>query len=197
MLTCVVYLRIVKKDIPFIIDVRTMATEIDLDRAQTILDYQFRNPDYLIEALQAAGSGLQVTGGRPLAEVNKMLAQFGDAVIKVVLLQIWVLTQLSRGMLHAMRSRSENSRWKGFANELVSRVGSKDSLAAVARTSGLDMCIALNPSQRGRVAAPAVLPATATAVLAAIWLDSLHSVEVTRSVMAVLRLALGASAVSC
>ncbi|KAI9807672.1 MAG: hypothetical protein M1825_005613 [Sarcosagium campestre] len=120
-----------------------------LTQASSIIGYHFQDPGQLAEALESAG----VHPGRP--DGNKRLAQLGDALLKTILLDYWY------GSGHQMVA----------GNDLVQRVGSNGSLTEAGRVSELDRCIYLNPSQRGG-AAPNVIKATVTAVIAAVWIDS-------------------------
>ena len=72
---------------------------------------------------------------------------------------------------------------QGIGNRLVSRTSSHDFLVNIARNSGLDMCIRKNPSQQEDPVSPGVLLNTTLAILGAIWVDSNHSLDVTRAVM--------------
>lgn len=73
-----------------------------LAAVQTLIAYDFRNSDYLWEALQAAGSGVTVAGNRTFPDGNKNMALFGDCVMKLVILDGWLPTQTSRSTYHTV-----------------------------------------------------------------------------------------------
>lgn len=52
-----------------------------LERAQVLLNHQFKTTDYLWEALQCAGSGVLFSGARFIPDGNKRLAIIGDKLI--------------------------------------------------------------------------------------------------------------------
>ncbi|KAK3080992.1 hypothetical protein LTS18_011228 [Coniosporium uncinatum] len=61
---------------------------------EAMLAYQFKNPDLLWEALQAAGSCVTNIGGRRLFnDGNKRLALVGDAAMRATLLDTWYQTE--------------------------------------------------------------------------------------------------------
>ena len=64
---------------------------------EEIINYTFINHSFIWEALQAAGSPVQVIGNRRLVEGNKRLAILGDSVLLLALAETWLETNESRG----------------------------------------------------------------------------------------------------
>jgi hypothetical protein len=58
----------------------------DIERT---LNYSFRDPNLLFEALQAAGNRISKVGVRNVPDGNKRLAMLGDAVLTVAILSDW------------------------------------------------------------------------------------------------------------
>ncbi|KAE9566785.1 hypothetical protein CGMCC3_g17057 [Colletotrichum fructicola] len=63
--------------------------------AEEILGYDFKDPRWLWEALQAAGSPVTRVGTRSLREGNKQLAGLGDRIISVVIVMTSVDDNIS------------------------------------------------------------------------------------------------------
>ncbi|KAI8235137.1 Ribonuclease 3 [Colletotrichum sp. SAR 10_86] len=63
--------------------------------AEEILGYNFKDPRWLWEALQAAGSPVTRVGTRSLREGNKQLAGLGDRIISVVIVMTSVDDNIS------------------------------------------------------------------------------------------------------
>ena len=74
-----------------------MAYPADVEVAQEIIGRQFNDERLLEAALQAAGSGLPITGAHDLRDGNKRLALLGDSILKTALLSDWYSSRASRG----------------------------------------------------------------------------------------------------
>ncbi|KAF4875267.1 Ribonuclease 3 [Colletotrichum siamense] len=103
--------------------------------AEEILGYNFKDPRWLWEALQAAGSPVTRVGTRSLREGNKQLAGLGDRIISVVIVMMSVDDNISIG--------NTNARVQMCANN--------ERLARLCDAVGLTRCIVRNPSQQGMV----------------------------------------------
>jgi dsRNA-specific ribonuclease len=68
-----------------------MAYNIDVQRAEQIIGYQFRDQDRLSEALEAATRVQEHTTGETIYshDGNRRLAQLGHKVVELVLLDTW------------------------------------------------------------------------------------------------------------
>ena len=67
---------------------------------ERIIDYTFTDPNILWEALQAPGSGVLLTGKRPISsDGHKRLALKGDAWLKLVIIEDWYGRNLPRGTI--------------------------------------------------------------------------------------------------
>ncbi|KAH0428176.1 RNase [Colletotrichum camelliae] len=104
--------------------------------AEEILGYDFKDPRWLWEALQAAGSPVTRVGTRSLREGNKQLAGLGDRIISVVIVTMaaFILTAGTGDTNARLQSNANNER-----------------LARLCDTVGLTRCIVRNPSQQGMV----------------------------------------------
>ncbi|EHL02284.1 RNase III [Glarea lozoyensis ATCC 20868] len=125
-----------------------MNRERSIAGAQAILDYTFRNPELCWEALQAKGAG-----GYP--EGNKRLALCGDAVLRLLIVQLWYPT----------------GRTAEHASNVVATTASNDNLAVIGRQFGLPVLINKNPSQKGEVPGVRQIADAVEALLGAAKLD--------------------------
>lgn len=64
---------------------------------QDAIHYQFDNPRLLLEALRTAGAGYHIANTQNATDGNKRLAQLGDAVLRMLLLDDWYLAGAKRG----------------------------------------------------------------------------------------------------
>ena len=64
---------------------------------QLRVGYDFQNPGPLLEALRAAGSGLNLSQSHATIDGNKRLAQLGSAAMKMVVLGDWYNSGAARG----------------------------------------------------------------------------------------------------
>ncbi|KAF4809534.1 Ribonuclease 3 [Colletotrichum tropicale] len=103
--------------------------------AGEILGYDFKDPRWLWEALQAAGSPVTRVGTRSLREGNKRLAGLGDRIISAVIVMNAVDDNLSIGDTNAQIQMCANN----------------ERLARLCDAVGLTRCIVRNPSQQGMV----------------------------------------------
>ncbi|KAI8284071.1 Ribonuclease 3 [Colletotrichum sp. SAR11_57] len=71
--------------------------------AEEILGYDFKDPRWLWEALQAAGSPVTRVGTRSLREGNKQLAGLGDRIISVVIVMTSVDDNISIGIYYFLK----------------------------------------------------------------------------------------------
>jgi len=149
-----------------------MGHEEDLQRVQTILQYTFRDQSLLIEALQAPGSNVSTVGGRPIPDGNRRLGLLGNTVIQTMLLDEWYPTFTACS----------------FGSRILSKGADKDSLAEVARQTGIGTCINTNPSQYDEPISPAVLKTTVAALVGAVWIDSGRVTHLVQRVMLNMRL---------
>lgn len=68
-----------------------------VNEVQLKLGYNFQNPACLLEALKAAGSGLNFNQSHATIDGNKRLAQLGNATIRTVVLAEWYRSGAPRG----------------------------------------------------------------------------------------------------
>ena len=70
-----------------------------LQYAQEEIEYHFKDPLLLWEALQVVGSGVLRIGDRQIRDGNKNLAVLGDSVMATVLCTDWTVANTSKGEL--------------------------------------------------------------------------------------------------
>ncbi|KAF6818366.1 RNase [Colletotrichum musicola] len=127
-----------------------------LAEASSILGYTFNQPDWLWEALQAAGSGVPTVGSRAVREGNKPLAGLGDRILAMAIVNIAVDQNLTGDL--------------GDTNTRIQVHASNARLASLCDDIGLTGCIERNVSQQGLVS-QSVKSATVEAVLGAAFKD--------------------------
>jgi ribonuclease III len=78
-----------------------MATPMEIKQlVETRLGYNFNDCNLMMEALKAAGSGMNLHQREHAKDGNKRLAQVGDAVIKLAFLDGWYYSETDRGIFH-------------------------------------------------------------------------------------------------
>ncbi|TDZ27824.1 Ribonuclease 3 [Colletotrichum spinosum] len=125
-----------------------------VEDASVILHYRFENPNWLWEALQAAGSPALIIGGRRIREGNKQLAGLGNRVLNLVI----------------VKNAFENSLSIGDTNREIQQHANNDRLAILCDVIGLTRCINRNASQQGGVS-PKTKTATIEAIIGAVYKD--------------------------
>lgn len=137
-------------------------------KLQSRIGYNFRNAQYLWEAVQApgsivrsgevegAGTGRHSVGFQRFPDGNRRLAVLGDTVLKLALVEDWY-----RG--EAVRER---------LSRVVSDVGSNANLDMIGRTNGLDTLINKNPSDKDANVGTITMAGTVEAIIGAVYLDS-------------------------
>ncbi|KAH9887762.1 ribonuclease III domain-containing protein [Xylariomycetidae sp. FL2044] len=125
-----------------------------MEMAKAITGYPAHQSEHLWEALQAAGSGIEVCNDRSIPQGNKALAVMGDKLLAFFII----------------RESYDRESSIGDMSKLVDTVTSNDNLARACDDSGLTKCINGNPSQDGRVF-PRTKSATVEAVIASAYLD--------------------------
>ena len=68
-----------------------------VEDVQSILGYRFTNLELLLEALKAAGSGLNLARDLSSMDGNKRIAQVGDGALKLALAANWYHSEDTRG----------------------------------------------------------------------------------------------------
>jgi dsRNA-specific ribonuclease len=167
-----------------------MAHNIDIERAEEIIGYHFRNRDRLREALQAATRLQEEVTQETIYshDGNRRLAQLGHKVVELVLLGICYETGGDRGKYNGtMQNRVSLTNKSAEANAILGRIARNDFLADIAQQSGLDACTIPSVRQQNQITPPATLKLVLTAVIGGVWLDSEKSVEITTAVLQNLR----------
>ncbi|KAG8530671.1 uncharacterized protein KY384_004026 [Bacidia gigantensis] len=139
---------------------------------EILTTHTFSNRQLAKEALTAPGRPLR-SGG---TDGNKRLAIYGDAILKVALVDTWYPTPLGRGSF----SRTLND------------VAGNNNLDRAGRASGLVELVWKSP---GEIGVPfKVMGDTVEAVLGAVWLDSGMNLDAVKGVMGRLGIGIAATA---
>ncbi|KAF1948111.1 ribonuclease III [Byssothecium circinans] len=133
---------------------------------ETILEYQFSNPNLLNEALLAAGASVSSKDIHGDPQGNKRLALLGDSVLQEAILEPWY--------------SSGESTEKG--SNKVKNLARNSKLSKVAHESGLANYIAKNPCQLGDVPQETAA-STVEAVVGAVYLDCGKDIATVKKVL--------------
>ncbi|CAF9941921.1 hypothetical protein IMSHALPRED_003099 [Imshaugia aleurites] len=137
-------------------------------KLQSRIGYNFKNVQYLWEAVQApgaiirsgevegAGTERHSVGFQRFPDGNRRLAVLGDTVLKLALVDDWYKGTEVRERL----------------SRVVSDVGSNANLNMVGRTNGLDTLINKNPADKDAPVGAVTMAGTIEAILGAVYLDS-------------------------
>ncbi|KAF6800967.1 RNase [Colletotrichum sojae] len=127
-----------------------------MSNASAIIGYQFTNPAWLWEALQAAGSPVLAVPQRRIREGNKRLAGLGDRILSMIIVK---------------RAPRRTSALVRDTNDRIQAYASNEHLARLCDSLGLTACINGNPSQQG-MRSMRVKAASVEAVIAAVFQDA-------------------------
>ncbi|KAJ5263819.1 hypothetical protein N7478_011424 [Penicillium angulare] len=131
---------------------------------EAIINYGFHNPQFIANALKAAGSSGAAQG-------NKRLALIGDAVLRLVLYELGYEEDRSIGdMTSAQNTRATN-----------------ENLARIGFSLGLSAFIQLSPSAQG-VVPERLMATTIEAIIGAVYLDSGRDIMVVRALIRFMRI---------
>ncbi|CAD6584555.1 MAG: hypothetical protein ASARMPRED_001799 [Alectoria sarmentosa] len=137
-------------------------------KLQRKIGYNFKNAQYLWEAVQAPGSIVRSgevegagterhsRGFQRFPDGNRRLAVLGDTVLKLALVEDWFKGEGSRERL----------------SRVVSDVGSNANLDMIGRINGLDALINKNPSDKDALVGSVTMASTIEAIIGAVYLDS-------------------------
>ena len=85
-----------------------MASDLDVDRVESILGYIFRDKDLLKVALTTPHKNKLEEGGMEGRDGNRRLTLVGDAVLKLILIEEWYDSGRDQGLppliTHSMES---------------------------------------------------------------------------------------------
>jgi len=144
----------------------------DIQSAQHIIGYEFRDKQRLREALRAAINEERDNGEIYRDDGNRRLGVLGHKLIEATVLDVWFDTGTDR----------KN------ANRELSRISDNSFLANVARESRLSVCIARSPKQMSEIPAPAMLKYAVTAIIGAVYKDSNKNMDEVARVMRQLKI---------
>lgn len=130
------------------------------------IGYTFTDKDVAAEALQLAGNGTTVVGGRVVLNGNKRLAVLGNLAVDVVLCSSWYEDGGSEGAWSAMRQS----------------VSSNAKLAQAGKELDLGELLKQNPTNNISVS-DRMMATLVEAVVGAVWLDSGRKVESAREAL--------------
>ncbi|GKZ38559.1 hypothetical protein AbraIFM66950_010841 [Aspergillus brasiliensis] len=156
-----------------------------VESLQHIIGYTFNDPKHAMEALVAPGN--YIPGFINRMSGNKDLAQLGESVLKMTLILDGYEAGKSRGNSELLRITTTCLPSTSESIDQEIKANSKNHLTAVGFNLGLDAFVIVNPAQ-GRVVSTGVMAETIQALIGAVFIDSGHSVETVRSLVAKLGL---------
>ncbi|KAL7931258.1 ribonuclease III domain-containing protein [Trichoderma chlorosporum] len=133
---------------------------------QDILQYQFRNPKLLEEALHAAGSTPKTTRQNPREHGNKGLALIGDAVLRLAVVDDGILDGKTTQNCHQI---------------CVAEI-SNIALSKKLQKWKIVQFVKLAPAQKG-VMSQGTGASTAEALIGAVWIDSDRDISTVHRVI--------------
>ena len=140
---------------------------------EAIIGYQFTEHSRIWEAVQAAGSPVQIIDNRRIDGGNKRLAVLGDCVMDLALAEAWLEGTGPRGDIYTSCGDFEIRADPGQGNfdAIRQSVANNANLERIGNATGLVAFVNLNPGSLG-VVSKAVITATVEAILGAVYLDS-------------------------
>ncbi|KAI0120741.1 hypothetical protein BJ170DRAFT_646590 [Xylariales sp. AK1849] len=120
---------------------------------QSNLKYTFTGTGHLLEALRAPGSGFNGPHNHHGTEGYRRLAQLGESLVRVAIIEESYARGLDRGM----------------TNMAIQRM--PEHLLTCGKSMQLDGCINQNPSQQGERPSPKMVTQCMQALLAAVYFD--------------------------
>ncbi|KIW69729.1 hypothetical protein, variant [Phialophora macrospora] len=129
----------------------------DVDRAEDITRYQFRDRGLLYDALRSAIRDKdELTGEIRESDGNRRLAKLGFVVLELAMVDEWFRRGMSHRELDLLR--------KKFL--------AKEYLSDAAQEKALHTCLAMSQRQENMAAPPTTMKLVLSAVLGAVWLDA-------------------------
>jgi ribonuclease-3 len=143
------------------------------DRLQKMLHYDFKDKRILEEALTAAGQTPSRAGMNTRGHGNKALAQVGDALLRLVVVDDAVEAGANTGKpLISVRSRPNQADLSvAQCQHLCSAELSNDNLFKIEEKQKIGGCIRTSPCQKGQVSR-VTGASTVEALIGAVWIDS-------------------------
>ncbi len=149
-----------------------MASEINVERVESILGYNFRNKSLLTTALTAPHrNGLEI-GGAETTDGNRRLATLGDGVLRLIIAKDWYLAGLAQGglFISSLRTRGDTDCVVTLTDMLINSA-SNVRLCNLATQAGIGSCLYRSPRLENITIAPNTLILAMKAIVGACWLD--------------------------
>ena len=155
----------------------TMASTIDIKRVEDVIEYEFHDKYLIRKALKAASKTQDEETGEiiNIDDGNRRLAQLGHKLLEFILLDEWYRAGSDRGAAHLFLFLTQCIRVLTVAestNYTITTRTSNETLAKIAKRTGIDTCIV--PCERQGKDGPSTktLKLAVTAVIGAVWIDS-------------------------
>jgi len=160
----------------------------DLERAQDIIKYRFRDKRLLSEALQSPLRDRDdATGNVHESDGNRRLAKLGYAALDLALTEEWFRSDMSHREFGCILVPNRGADCNPESLDLVRKqLLSKEYMGDAAQQKGLHTCLSMSQRQENIPAPPTTMKLVLTAVIGAVWFDR-HDDEGFRNVQAVLR----------
>ncbi|KAK5082572.1 hypothetical protein LTR70_007678 [Exophiala xenobiotica] len=135
-----------------------MVSIIDIQRVEKVVKYEFHDKSLIRKALKAP-SKIQDKGTGQILNIddgNRGLAQLGHKLLEFILIDQWY------------RAGSDRE----STNHTITTKTNNDTLANIAKRTGIDTCIVPCERQGRDSPSPKTLKLAVTAVIGAVWIDS-------------------------
>jgi ribonuclease-3 len=142
-------------------------------KLEAILQYQFRDPSILEEALLADGAEPTNSATDTRKHGNKHLALIGDALLRLVLIDDSIIAGASRGILAARMGNNLANLPLAESHKICAAEASNTALHKDQKVLGLSKFIKTAPAQQGQVYR-VTGASTIEALIGAVWVDSQH-----------------------
>lgn len=140
---------------------------------EAILQYEFRDPSILEEALLADGAEPAISPTDANKHGNKRLALIGDALLRLVLVDDSIIGGGSTGMLVAYMDDNLANRPLADSDNICAAEASNTALHKDQKELGLSRFVKTAPAQQGQVYR-VTGASTIEALIGAVWVDSQH-----------------------
>jgi ribonuclease-3 len=145
----------------------------DRKELEAILQYEFRDPSILKEALLADGAEPANSATDPKKHGNKRLALIGDALLRLVLVDDSIIGGASTGILTAHMDNNLTNLPLAESHKICAAEASNTALHKDQKRLGLSRFIKTAPAQQGQVYR-VTGASTIEALIGAVWIDSQH-----------------------
>ena len=154
-----------------------MANTIDIKRIEDVIEYVFHDKHLIRKALKAPTKIQDKETGEiiDIDDGNRRLAQLGQKLLEFILIDQWYRAGSDRGAAYLFPFHTECIRVLTVAestNYTITTRTNNETLAKIAKRTGIDTCIVPCERQGKDGPSPKTLKLAVTAVIGAVWIDS-------------------------